>query len=356
MPMKKRIATAVALLCCLLALLFFWRLGTAARKQTLQLYIWSEYIDPAILTAFEKATNSRVVVSVYESNEDMIAKLRGGGVSQYDIVVPTDYVVPNMVELGLLQPLNKNLIPNLRNLDEKFVGLPFDPENTYTVPYQWGTTGIGYRKDRLPENFERSWGLIFDPKQQYGPFVMIDEMRSMLAAAAFYLGFDPSTTVPAELQQIQELLIQAKRRSAGLIGGVGGKNQLVSGTANVAVVYSGDALQAAEENPNIGYFVPREGAHIWLDVMAIPAKAPNPELANRFINFILDAEVGAQLSNYNRFATPNAAALPRINPRDRQNPAIYPDETTFARLKYLKVLSQEQLRLVDAVWTAVKSS
>lgn len=270
--------------------------------------------------------------------------------------MPTDYVVPNMVELGLLQPLNKNLIPNLRNLDQNFVGLPFDPENTYTVPYQWGTTGIGYRKDRLPENFERSWGLIFDPKQQYGPFVMIDEMRSMLAAAAFYLGFDPSTTVPAELQQIQELLIQAKRRSAGLIGGVGGKNQLVSGTANVAVVYSGDALQAAEENPNIGYFVPREGAHIWLDVMAIPAKAPNPELANRFINFILEPEIGAQLSNYNRFATPNAAALPRINPRDRQNPAIYPDETTFARLKYLKVLPQEQLRLVDAVWTAVKSS
>ncbi|MFS8868129.1 spermidine/putrescine ABC transporter substrate-binding protein [Synechococcus sp. H65.1] len=354
--MKKGIARATALLCCLGVLLFFWPLRTAAQKQTLQLYIWSEYIDPAILTAFEKATNSRVVVSVYESNEDMIAKLRGGGVSQYDVVVPTDYVVPNMVELGLLQPLNKALIPNLRNLGEKFVGLPFDPENTYTVPYQWGTTGIGYRKDRLPENFERSWGLIFDPQQQYGPFVMIDEMRSMLAAAAFYLGFDPNTTVPSELQQIQELLIQAKRRSAGLIGGVGGKNQLVSGTANVAVVYSGDALQAAEENPNIGYFVPREGAHIWLDVMAIPAKAPNPELANRFINFLLEPEIGAQLSNYNRFATPNAAALPKINPQDRQNPAIYPDEATFARLRYLKVLSQEELRLVDAVWTAVKSS
>ncbi|WP_414386145.1 spermidine/putrescine ABC transporter substrate-binding protein [Synechococcus sp. H60.3] len=340
----------------MLLLLFFWPLRTAAQKQTLQLYIWSEYIDPAILTAFEKATNSRVVVSVYESNEDMIAKLRGGGVNQYDVVVPTDYVVPNMVELGLLQPLNKALIPNLRNLGEKFIGLPFDPENTYTVPYQWGTTGIGYRKDRLPENFERSWGLIFDPQQQYGPFVMIDEMRSMIAAAAFYLGFDINTTVRSELQQIQQLLIDTKRRSAGLIGGVGGKNQLVSGTANVAVVYSGDALQAAEENPNIGYFVPREGAHIWLDVMAIPAKAPNPELANRFINFLLEPEIGAQLSNYNRFATPNAAALPKINPQDRQNPAIYPDEATFARLQYLKVLSQEELRLVDAVWTAVKSS
>ncbi|MFS8912891.1 spermidine/putrescine ABC transporter substrate-binding protein [Synechococcus sp. B60.2] len=340
----------------MLLLLFFWPLRTAAQKQTLQLYIWSEYIDPAILTAFEKATNSRVAVSVYESNEDMIAKLRGGGVSQYDVVVPTDYVVPNMVELGLLQPLNKALIPNLRNLGEKFVGLPFDPENTYTVPYQWGTTGIGYRKDRLPENFERSWGLIFDPQQQYGPFVMIDEMRSMIAAAALYLGFDINTTVRSELQQIQQLLIDTKRRSAGLIGGVGGKNQLVSGTANVAVVYSGDALQAAEENPNIGYFVPREGAHIWLDVMAIPAKAPNPELANRFINFLLEPEIGAQLSNYNRFATPNAAALPKINPQDRQNPAIYPDEATFARLQYLKVLSQEELRLVDAVWTAVKSS
>ncbi len=353
---KKWIASATALLGCLLVLALFWPQITSAQRQTLNLYIWSEYIDPAILTAFEKVTNSRVVVSVYESNEDMIAKLRGGGVSQYDIVVPTDYVVPNMVELGLLQPLNKDLIPNLSNLGEKFVGLPFDPENTYTAAYQWGTTGIGYRKDRLPENFERSWGLIFDPQQQYGPFVMIDEMRSMIAAAALYLGFDINTTVRSELQQIQQLLIETKRRSAGLIGGVGGKNQLVSGTANVAIVYSGDALQAATENPNIGYFVPREGAHIWLDVMAIPAKAPNPELANRFINFILDAEVGAQLSNYNRFATPNAAALPLIDPEDRKNPAIYPDEETFAKLGYLKVLSGEELRLIDALWTTVKSS
>lgn len=165
-----------------------------------------------------------------------------------------------------------------------------------------------------------------------------------------------NTTVRSELQQIQQLLIDTKRRSAGLIGGVGGKNQLVSGTANVAIVYSGDALQAAEENPNIGYFVPREGAHIWLDVMAIPAQAPNPELANRFINFILDAEVGAQLSNHNRFATPNAAALPMINPEDRQNPAIYPDEEALAKLTYLKVLSGEELRLIDALWTTVKSS
>jgi spermidine/putrescine transport system substrate-binding protein len=354
--MKKWIASATTLLCCVLVLVLFWPHVTSAQGQTLNLYIWSEYIDPDILTAFEKATNSRVLVSVYESNEDMVAKLRGGGTSQYDIVVPTDYIVPNMLELGLLQPLNKELIPNLSNLGEKFVGLPFDPENTYTAAYQWGTTGIGYRKDRLPENFERSWGLIFDPQQQYGPFVMIDEMRSMIGAAAVYLGFDMNTTVRSELQQIQQLLIDTKRRSAGLIGGVGGKNQLVSGTANVAIVYSGDALQAAEENPNIGYFVPREGAHIWLDVMAIPAQAPNPELANRFINFILDAEVGAQLSNHNRFATPNAAALPMINPEDLQNPAIYPDEEALAKLTYLKVLSGEELRLIDALWTTVKSS
>lgn len=354
--MKKWIASVTTLLCCLLTLVAFWPNTTSAQGQTLNLYIWSEYIDPDILTAFEQETNSRVVVSLYESNEDMVAKLRGGGVSQYDIVVPTDYIVPTMLELGLLQPLNKDLIPNFSNLGEKFVSLPFDPEDTYTVAYQWGTTGIGYRKDRLPEDFKRSWGLIFDPAQQQGPFVMIDEMRTLIGSAALYLGFDMNTTLSAELRQIQQLLIESKRRSAGLIGGVGGKNQLVSGTANVAIVYSGDALQAAEETPEIGYFIPEEGTSIWVDTLAIPAQAPHPELANRFINFILDAKVGAQLSNYNRFATPNAAALPGINPEDLQNPAIYPDEETLAKLTYFRPLSGEEMRLIDALWTSVKSS
>ncbi|MEN9253103.1 MAG: spermidine/putrescine ABC transporter substrate-binding protein [Thermostichales cyanobacterium BF4_bins_65] len=328
---------------------------TTTAQQTLNLYIWSEYIDPEIVSDFEKLTNSRVIINLYESNEDMVAKLQGGGVSQYDVVVPTDYIVPTMIELNLLQPLQKDLLPNMANLDPAFTNADFDPENQYTIPYQWGTTGIAYHRGRLTADFPQSWGLIFDPALQQGPFVLIDDQRPMISSAAVYLGLDPNTTDPDDLNQIQELLLQTKRRSAGFIGGVGGKNQLLAGSANVAIVYSGDALRAAEEDEDIQYFIPEEGANIWMDNLAIPAQAPNVALAHQFINYILDPQVGARLSNYNRYPTPNKAALPLITPEDLQNPAIYPDETKMEKLFFFKPLEGENARLIDAVWTKVKS-
>jgi spermidine/putrescine transport system substrate-binding protein len=352
--MKRWIVTTSFLLCSLF-LLLVWSSYSPAQDQTLNLYIWSEYIDPEIITTFEEKTGKRVVVSLYESNEDMVAKLQGGGVSQYDVVVPSDYIVPTMVELDLLQPLDKAQLPNFKNLGAKYIDLPYDPGNTYTVPYQLGTTGLGYRQDKLPENFPASWSLIFDPEQQVGPFTLIDDQRSMISSAAVYLGLNPNTTTPQELRQIQDLMLETKRRSAGFIGGVGGKNQLLSGTANVAVVYSGDTLQASQDNPNVGYLLPQEGCNIWMDTMAIPAQAPHHDLAHAFINYILEAEVGAKLSNYNRFPTPNTAALPMINEEDRNNPAIYPDDELLDKLFYSTVLTAEEQQLIDALWTNIKS-
>ncbi|GAB4210286.1 MAG: spermidine/putrescine ABC transporter substrate-binding protein [Synechococcales cyanobacterium] len=353
--MKKWLSTFFLLAGCLITLVFFWPIDSHAQDRRLNLYIWSEYIDPEIIQAFETKTNSRVIVSLYESNEDMVAKLQGGGVSQYDVVVPTDYIVPAMVELKLLQPLNKDLLPNLKNLSPQFAKPLFDPENTYTAAYQWGTTALGYRKDKLPQGFTPSWGLIFDPVQQVGPFVLIDDQRPMISSAALYLGLDPNTTAPNDLRQVQDLLLQTKKRSAGFIGGVGGKNQLLAGTANVAIVYNGDALRATEEDENIGFIIPQEGANLWMDSLAIPAEAPNVELAHEFINYILDPEVGAKLSNYNRYATPNAASLPLIAPEDLDDPAIYPNEETQAKLYFNKPLEGEAARLMDTVWTNVKS-
>jgi len=322
---------------------------------TLNLYIWSEYIDPDIITEFEKLTNSQVVVSLYESNEDMLAKLQGGGVSQYDVVVPTDFIIPGMIELNLLQPLQKDLLTNMPNLSSTFINPEFDPENQYTIPYQWGTTAIGYHRGRVGEDIPETWGVIFDPALQQGPFVLIDDQRPMISSAALYLGLDPNTTDPDDLNQVLELLLETKRRSAGFIGGVGGKNQLLAGTANVAIVFNGDALRAAAEDENVRYMIPQEGANIWMDNLAIPAQAPNVALAHQFINYILEPEVGAKLSNFNLFATPNAASLPLITPEDLANPAIYPDEAKLQRLFFSKPLKGEEARIMDAVWTKVKS-
>lgn len=352
---KKWISVAILLVCCLATTIGFWPRSSSAQDEVVNLYIWSEYLDPDILTQFQEETGVEVIVSLYESNEDMVAKLQGGGISQYDVVVPSDYIIPSMIELNLLQPLDKDQIPNFKNLAPRFLDLPFDPDSTYTIAYQWGTTGLGYRKDKLSADFARSWGLLFDPDLQQGPFTLIDDQRPMISVAALYLGFDPNTTDREELQAVQALLLETKQRSAGFIGGVGGKNQLLAGTANVAVVYNGDVIQASEEDPNVDYFAPREGANIWLDTLAIPAQAPHLEAAHALINYILDAEIGAQLSNYNRFATPNQASMPFIATEDLENPAIYPDEETFAKLFYNSVLRGEEQRLIDAVWTNVKS-
>jgi len=339
--MKRILAALVALLA----------LGLAQKE--LRLFIWSEYMDPAILEAFSKQTGLRVRVDLYESNEELIAKLQAGGVGQYDVIFPSDFYVPSIIQLKLVQPLDHAKIPNLKNLDDKFKNPPYDPGNRYSAAYQWGTTGLIYRKDRVPE--PTSWAVLF--KEPKAPFILMDSPREMLGNALKYLGYSANTKNPKEVQQAGQLLLQAKRSRyfLGFEGGVGGKNRVVAGAATYAVVYNGDAVKAADENPGkVAFTIPQEGATLWVDSMMIPAKAPNPEGAHRFINFILDPKVGAQLSNFNRYATPNKAALPHINPADRKNPAIYPPGDLMKRLEFILDLGKDN-RIYDEVWTAVKS-
>jgi len=324
-----------------------------AQQREMRLFIWSEYMDPAIIRAFEQRFNLRVRIDLYESNEDMLAKLQAGGVSQYDVIVPGDYIIPTLIQLRLIQPLDHSKIPNLKNLDPKFANPPFDRGNRHSVAYQWGMSGIMYRKDRVPT--PTSWSVILGPGADR-PFVLMDSIREMLGGALRFQGRSINSRNPAEVQAAGQVLLNAKRnpRFLGFEGGVGAKNRLVAGTATYAVVYNGDALRAVAENKNVGFVVPREGAALFLDNLAIPARAPNREAAHQFINFILDARIGAQLSNFNRYATPNKAALPFINAQDRRNPAIYPDATTMAKLEFVLDLGRDA-RIYDEVWTAVKS-
>ncbi|MER3444617.1 MAG: polyamine ABC transporter substrate-binding protein [Meiothermus sp.] len=337
----------------LLALLAFVSLALAQNKE-MRLFIWSEYMDPAIIAAFEKQYGLKVRIELYESNEDMLAKLQAGGVSQYDVIVPSDFIIPTLVALKLLQPLDKGKVPNLKNLDPKFANPPFDPGNKYSAAYQWGMSGIMYRKDKVKTPPD-SWAVIFDPKQS-GNYVLMDSIREMMGGALRYLGYSINTRDPKQVQAAGKLLLEAKKskRAVGFEGGVGAKNRLVAGSATYAVVYNGDAIKAASENPNVAFVVPKEGAALFLDNMAIPAKAPNPDAAHKFINFILEPKIGAQLSNYNRYATPNKAALPFINKEDLKNPAIYPTGSVKAKLEFVLDLGKDA-RLYDEVWTQVKS-
>ncbi len=324
-----------------------------AQSARLNLFIWSEYIDPQIVKQFEKEFACKVTLDVYEDAESMLAKIQGGGVSLYDVVVPPDHIVPAMVALKLLAPLRHENIPNLKNLDEKFARPPYDPTNQFTVAYQWGTVGVYLRRTKDPP-VEPTWGVFFDRKQQPGSFVLIDSVRDLLGAALKYKGHSLNSTDPAHLREARDLILDAKRRCVGFDGSVGAKNKVLAKTARAAIVYSGEAVRGAAEDPDTIYFIPREGSQIWLDNLAVPAKAPHRDLAEKFINFILDARIGAQLSNFTQFATPNRAARPFIKREGLNNPAIYPPPEVMTKLEFLKDLGANT-RLYDEVWTQIKA-
>lgn len=319
-------------------------------------YMWSEYIDPKILEEFEKETGFKVRLDVYESTEDMQAKLQqAGGDRHYDVVVASDHVIPVLAKLKLIQPLPADKIPNRANVAERFRNPSYDPASRYSLPYQWGTMGLMYRKDKAPQ-LDPSWAVVFEEDQQPGPFVLIDSMRDMIAAALKYQGQSINARKPEQLKAAGELILKAKHspKMVAFEGGAGGKNKVASGDATLAIVYNGDAIRALDEDAGLEFVVPKEGTLIWVDAMTIPARAPNPEGACKFINYILDAKVGAQLSNFNRFATPNAQSLPMVDEKDRENPRIYPPDDLVKKMEYLEDLGDDT-RLYDETWTAIKS-
>jgi len=327
-----------------------------AAEAKLNLYIWSEYIDPRIEKDFTAATGIEIRRDVYETTEDMMAKLQlAGGDRQYDVVVVADHAVPVLARLGLIRPLDAARTPNRSNIAERFLDPPYDPGCRYSLPYQWGTMGLIYRKDRIGR-LDATWAVVFEPDRQPGPFILIDSMRDMFAAALKYQGRSINTRSPDDLRSAGELIMRAKKspKSLGFEAGVGGKNRVVSGEAVMAIVYNGDAMRAIQEEPNLDFVLPQEGTLIWTDAMTMPSGAPHPDAAYRFINYILEADVGARLSNFNRYASPNRAALPKINPEDRGNPAIYPSEELLGRMELLQDLGADT-RLYDEIWTAVKS-
>lgn len=326
----------------------------ASASSELHLYIWSEYIDTQIVKDFEAANHCKVVIDLFESNEQMIAKLQAGGVSQYDLVVPSGFVVPSMVQLGLLRKLSHDSIPNLKNIKPMFRATAFDSGNVWTVPYQWGTVGLVANRKLLPD-FKPSWSMVLKPGGRK-PFLLFDSEREMLGSVLKYLGKSANTLDKADLEAASKVLLEAKKDAdfLGFEANVGGKNKVVAGTAAVAMAYNGDAVKAMAEDSDIVFANPVEGGVMWVDNLAIPVKAPNAALAYKFIDFILDAHVGARLSNFNQYATPNEAAMPFIDPVDIANPAIYPDSATLAKLEAVTDLGKDG-RLYSETWKIVKS-
>jgi spermidine/putrescine transport system substrate-binding protein len=347
-PIARAVVASVAAAFAVLTLL-----ASCARQapKTVTVYMWSEYIDPALLEQFEKETGQKVVLDTYENTETMMSKIASAS-DLYDVVVVSDHAVRTLSGKGTFRQLDLKRIPNAKNVMARFRKPAYDPDEKWSLPYQWGTMGLVYRTDTLPD-FEPSWLSVLDPARQPGPVVLLDSMRDLVGAALIAKGFSPNTRSPDELAAAGELLADSRsKRLVGFAGSPDSVGKVLAGEALIGVAYNGDAVSRLDDNTD--FVVPAEGTIIWVDAMTIPAKAPNPDGAHRFIDFILGAEVGAQLSNYLAYATPNEASLPLIDEEVRGDERVYPTEEAMARMSVLEDVL-EATTLYDQVWTRVKA-
>lgn len=332
----------------------------AQAKEHLYLLNWSEYMNPKIIQQFEKKYNVDVVQTSFGTLGEMYARLQSGGDSQFDVIVPSNYYVPRLVHAGLVQPLNKKEIPNLKNLMPKFTHPSYDPDGDYSVAYQWGTTGIVYDSRAFPDKPD-GWGALFDPKQNpNNPFAIQGDGNVMIGAACAYLGHGYDCKDRSSWIDAGKLMQQTTQRGnfSGYVDGTPVLQQLARGSVKLGVSFNGDFLNSRHEDPQgfkyLRYMVPREGAELWTDNMMIPAHAPHADLANKFINFILDAKVGAELSNWTYYSTPNKAAVPYLDADLKKAPSL-PTADEMKRLRFLPALEGKDLTDFQQLWNEIRS-
>ncbi|MEL6424154.1 MAG: polyamine ABC transporter substrate-binding protein [Pseudomonadota bacterium] len=343
---------------------------TLAQDQVLNVYNWSDYIAEDTIAKFEAETGVKVNYDVYDSNEVLEARLFAGNTG-FDIVVPTSDFLRRQIEAGIYMPLDKSKLPNLANMDPAIMAsaAAYDEDNEHAVIYMWGTTGIGYNVEKVTELLGEdaptdSWALVFDPanaeKLASCGLSMLDAPTEMLPAAMNYLGLDPRSTDRADFEQAAELLASVRPHvryfhSSQYI------NDLANGDVCVSIGWSGDVFQAmaraeeAENGVEVAYVIPNEGALQWFDMMAIPADAPNPDLAHEFINFVMDAQITADITNYVWYANGNAASMPLVDEEIKSDPGIFPTDEAKEGLWGAAVYNARTDRIVNRLWTQVKT-
>ena len=332
----------------------FWpRFGRAQDRQV-NVYNWDTYIGPDTLTAFSAATGIDVRYDLYADNAEMFARFREGNPG-YDVIVPTNDFAQRMILADLIQPLDKSRIPNFSNIDPRFQDTMFDRGRVHTIPYFWGTIGLGYRRSAiLPA--PRSWGVIFDQSEPYaGRVSWLSEPQDLIHPAMKYLGFSINSGSPEEIDAAVELLIRSKRNVRS-IAGDNGQDLLLSGEVDLALEYNGDVLQVMEEDDDLSFINPQEGAILWEDSMAIPTGAPHPEAAHDFINYILQADVHAAIADFVYYALPNAAAKQLMSADYLSNPAIFPTDEVLDRSEVALYLGEDVNRLMNQGITRVRAA
>lgn len=342
--------------------------GETALAEELSVYNWADYIDEEVITAYEEEYGVNIIYDTYASNEDLLAKMQAGA-EGYDVIFPSDYMVSIMIDLDLLAEINTDDLANVSNMNAQFMNAPFDPGNQHCVPYQWGTTGLGYRAGNayFEENPPTSWATLFDPailEEYAGDGInVLNDPRELPAAAAIYLGYDPNTTNPDELDHILETILAAKPYWKTFNSEDYASSLLVPDEVILSHGWSGGVAQAyyetyddTAEDGNWYYSIPEEGAVKWLDNICITKSTQNYNTALHFMNYLIDAEVGAAITNFTYYGSPNLAANEHILPEILEDESIYPPEAVQAKLSWLTEVDDESALLYDELWTAVKAS
>ena len=277
-------------------------------SDTLKIYNVGEYIDTSIISDFEHEFGVKIVYEVFDSNEMMYTKLQAG--DSYDILVPSDYMIQRLIGENALQPLDLSMIPNIENLTDEVKDLPFDPDNTYSVPYFWGSVGIVYNKNVVdPADLEaEGWEILRDTKYA-GKIYMYDSERDSFMVAFKALGYSMNTQNEAEIQEAYQWLMEQRQTMNPVYVADEVIDGMINGNKDMAVVYSGDATTILMENEEMDFFMPKEGTNLWVDSMVIPANATNPKLANEFINYMLDYDIAYTNSEWVGYASPHKEVL-----------------------------------------------
>ena len=319
--------------------------------ETISVYNWGDYIDSDVIDIFEAETGIKVIYETFETNEDMYAKIAMGG-SSYDVIVPSDYMIERMIQEGLLQPVNWNNVPNVKNIDPRFTYESYDPDFRYSVPYTWGTMGLLYNTETVLEEPD-SWEILLDEEYKMDLF-MLNAPRDTTAIALVMSGHDLNSTDPGDLADAKKLLIDQKPLVlAYVVDEV--KDKMIAGEASVALVWSGDATFCMSESDELNYVVPKEGSNIFYDSMCIPANARNVSGAEKFIDFMCRADIAAMNYDYVGYAIPNTAAIELWGAEEyNASPVNNPPQETLDKCQVFKYLGDDT-RLYDQIWTEIIS-
>jgi spermidine/putrescine transport system substrate-binding protein len=324
-----------------------------AEEAKLNFYNWDTYIGATTLEDFKKASGIDVNMSLFATNDELFAKLRASNPG-YDVIVPGSEFVERMITADLLMPLDQSKIPNIKNVAPEFMtDAPYDPGRKYSLPYTWLVIGIGYRKSKVKE-VPDSWKYMFDSDQYKGRIAVMSDASELYRHGFKYLGQSANAGSAELIKKVEELLIKQKANIKAFHED-NGQDLLLSGEVDLVMEYNGDIAQIMAEDADIGFVVPKEGSLKQSDTLAIPKGAPHPENAHKFINFLLDANTGAEIFKTIKYPSPNDAAKALMDDSYKNNPTIFPPAEIIAKCEYPRYAGEEITKLLDESLTRLRA-